>query len=288
MRAPRSSSRDVVRYARALHERGWVANHDGNITMRVGPRRFLATPTATSKADVDDKNLLEVDDSGARVSGTSRCFSEINLHLAVYAARSDVNAVVHAHPPKATALACTGRNLIDPPFLPEAIVSLGPSIPLLPFAAPGPAAAEALAAHVDAVDAVLLANHGVLTWGQTVEQAFLRMELVEHLATIALAADPSGGVRPLPEAALQPLLEARAKAGLGKAADDAISRFGKKRVVACSAAPHSQVEVVSKSAKAEAPPASAPASVVFSVRAGVAPEVHRIIREEIVKILSRE
>ncbi len=212
----------VVEASHALHERGWVANHDGNITARArsraGKGRYLATPTATSKARVDRSNLLVVDDTGNRVSGTSRRFSEVNLHLAVYQRRDDVNAVVHAHPPYATALACSGSDLLQRPFIPEAVVSIGPSVPTVPFAAPGDAAARAVAGYVDDFDAVLLGNHGVLTWGADVELAYLRMELVEHLARIATTAQATGGVRALPDEALPQLLEARAKAGLGKAA----------------------------------------------------------------------
>ncbi|MBT8492672.1 MAG: class II aldolase/adducin family protein [Deltaproteobacteria bacterium] len=273
MRASRRDRGDAVRYARALHERGWVANHDGNITARVSPGCFLATPTGTSKADVDDANLLEVDDQGKRVSGSSRRFSEVNLHLAVYAARSDVGAVVHAHPPYATALACSGNNLIETPFIAEAIVSIGPSIPLVPFAVPGPAAAEALRPHLDRVDAVLLASHGVLSWGPSIELAYLRMELVEHLARIATLAQAHGGVQPLSKDAVDKLLAARAKAGLGAAADRAVELYGSKRVIACAPAPHSNVQV-----------ADSPRS---STIASASPEVQTIIREEIVKILSK-
>jgi len=208
----------VVEVSHALHERGWVANHDGNVTARAGKGRYLATPTATSKASVDRANLLVVDDAGNRVSGTSGRFGEVNLHLAVYRRRDDVNAVVHAHPPHATALACSGSDLLQRPFMPEAVVSIGPSIPTVPFAVPGDDAALALADYVDDYDAVLLGNHGVLTWGADVELAYLRMELVEHLARIVTTAQATGGVRALPDTALPQLLAARARAGLGKAA----------------------------------------------------------------------
>lgn len=278
MRAPRQLRADVVRYARALHKRGWVANHDGNVTARVADGRFLATPTATSKADVDDGNLLEVDSQGNRVSGSSNRFGEIGLHLEVYRARPDVGAVVHAHPPSATALACSGHNLIETPFIAEAIVSIGPSIPLVAHADPGAASVRALASHVADVDAVLLEGHGVLTWGQTVEFAFLRMELVEHLARIALAAQTVGGVKPLPAASIGPLLEKRARANLGAAADRAVERYGKQTVAACAPAPHANVSVTPVGG-----PGAQPRSGVI---AGADPAVHRIIREEIVKILA--
>jgi L-fuculose-phosphate aldolase len=237
---------DVAAYAQRLHARGWVANHDGNVSVRLGPGRYLCTPTAVSKAAVRVDGLIVVDESGARVAGSGRPFSEIGLHLTVYRNRPDVNAVVHAHPPTATGFAVAGVGL-DQPFLAEAVVSLGPGIPTVPFAAPGEAAGQALTPYVAEYDAVLLANHGVLTWGVDVEQAYLRCELVEHLANIALAARQLGGVRPLPASNLPALLEARAKAGLGPRARGVVAAeppAGKKVVVACAPPPPgSDVEV---------------------------------------------
>jgi L-fuculose-phosphate aldolase len=221
MQAQRQMRKQVIDTARILHDRGWVANHDGNLTVRLAPGRYLATPTATSKGAVHDGNLIEVDGAGKVLAGTARPFGELGLHLAVYERRPDVNAVVHAHPPHATAIACSAQNPIERPFIAEAVVSIGPVIPKLPFAPPGDEAVRALAPLIEHVDAVLLANHGVLAWGADVEQAYLRLELVEHLARIALLAAPLGGVVPLPEAALPRLLQARARAGLGRAADAA-------------------------------------------------------------------
>ncbi|MDW8283166.1 MAG: class II aldolase/adducin family protein [Myxococcales bacterium] len=205
--------RVVADYSRRLHSRGWVANHDGNLSVRLAGGRFLCTPGATSKAEVSEASLVVVDQSGA-VVGRGRVFSEIGLHLTVYRQRADVGAVVHAHPVTASGFGAAGCAL-DVPFWPEAVVSLGPGVPLVPLAAPGPAAAEALAPYVADHDAVLLAGNGVLAWGVDVEQAYLRLELVEHLARIALVAHQLGGVRPLPAALLPPLLEARKQAGLG-------------------------------------------------------------------------
>jgi L-fuculose-phosphate aldolase len=226
---------DVADYAQRLHARGWVANHDGNVTARLAPGRFLSTPTATSKAAVRADGLLIVDEAGARVSGRGKPFSEIGLHLTVYRARADVNAVVHAHPPTATGFAVAGVDLLAQPMIAEAVVSLGAGVPTVPFAAPGPAACQALAPFVGEYDAVLLAGHGALAWGSDVEQAYLRLELVEHLARIALVAQQLGGARPVPSAVLPSLLEARTKAGLGPAARG--GEPAKKVVVACAPAP---------------------------------------------------
>lgn len=213
-------SEAVAAAARALHQRQWVANHDGNVSVRVG-ERVIVTPTAVSKADVLAHALAVVDAAGKVVEGELKPPSEVALHLAIYAARDDVHAVVHAHPPHATALACAGLAL-DVPFLPEAVVSLGTTVPLTPFALPfGEEGAAPLRSFAPDHDAVLLTNHGVLTWGATVEQALLRMELVEHLARITILARSVGGVRPLPATAIASLLERRRKAGLGKAAERA-------------------------------------------------------------------
>lgn len=243
MQAQRAHRQEVIRYSHLLSERAWVANHDGNISMRVGTNRFLATPTATAKADVADKNLIILDEAGKRIAGTARPFSEFAMHAAVYGKRDDVHAVIHAHPPYATALACSGSTLIERPFMAEAIVSLGPLIPTLPFAAPGAESVAALETQVSQVDALLLANHGVFAWGATLELAFLRLELVEHLARIATLAQATGGVKALPEHCLRPLLAARAKAKLGSAAEKAESLLPRP-VVACAPAPHSTVPTI--------------------------------------------
>jgi L-fuculose-phosphate aldolase len=205
---------EIADYSRRLHARGWVANHDGNISVRVADGRFLCTPTAFSKAEVTPDSLVTVDAAGAAVAGRFRPFSEIVLHLAVYKDRPDVQAVVHAHPPHATALAAAGRGLHEP-FLAEAVVSLGPQVPLVPVSAPGPAAVAVLQPFVKLHDAVLVAGNGVFAWGSDLEQAYLRLELVEHLCRIYLLALPAGGVKPLPAGLIPALLESRRKAGLG-------------------------------------------------------------------------
>ena len=245
----------IAEVARHLHDRGWVANHDGNVTARDGAQ-FVATPTATSKRLVGDRGLITVDAKGA-VVGAGKAFGEIGLHLIVYERRPDVNAVVHAHPPYATAISAARGNPIERPFIAEALVSLGPRIPKIPYAQPGDAAKAALAPWCELVDAAILGNHGVIAWGADPEQALLRLELVEHLARIAIEAMPLGGVEPLPTAAIMPLLQARAKAGIGRAADRAVETADKllaesatvQTVVACAPAPHANVATMTPSGK---------------------------------------
>lgn len=205
--------RALLRYSHAMHAAGWVANHDGNLSARVHADRFIATPTAMSKADVRLDDLIALGADGRQLAGSRKVFSEIALHRAVYAARPDVAAVVHAHPPYATAFGTAGRPLPHP-FLPEAVVSLGAEIPLVPLTAPGAPAVHALEAVVRRCDAVVIAGNGVLAWGPSLELAYLRLELVEHLARIAHAAVALGGPQLLPAALTQALVAKRHAAGL--------------------------------------------------------------------------
>lgn len=206
------AARLVSEMARLVWDRGWVANHDGNLSVRLGEDRFLATPTALSKRLVTEDDLVVVDLEGTVIEGSRRIFSEWRLHAAAYAVRPDVGAVVHAHPPHATAAGLTGLSLQHLP-LPEAVVSLG-RVPTARSLDPaeGPAEVQRLCARDDAI---LLPGNGVLAVGDDLEQAYLRLELVEHLCRILSAARAQGRVRPLPPGIEQAMLERRRAAGLG-------------------------------------------------------------------------
>ncbi len=205
--------RALVRYSRDMHAAGWVANHDGNLSVRVGEDRIVCTPTSFSKADVELEDLVVVDRSGKKIAGRRRAFSELLLHRLIYDRRPKVAAVVHAHCPYATAYGVAGVALPHP-FLPEAVVSLGAEIPTLPLSAPGQASADLLDGVVRRCDAALIAGNGAWAWGPTLELAYLRLELVEHLCRIAHTAAPLGGPRRLPEAMVSALVAKRSKAGI--------------------------------------------------------------------------
>ena len=189
--------REMVNYSHKIYRSGWVANHDGNLTARLDDSRLLCTPTAQSKGDVGLEHLIIVDDNNKVLSGTRRPFSELQLHRAAYRARPEIGCVIHAHPPTASGFAVAGISL-DPPFMAEPVVSLGKTIPLVSFFPPkDPRLDSVIEEGFGKADVLMLANHGVLTVGATFEQAFLRMELVEHLAKIALVARQLGGPIPL-------------------------------------------------------------------------------------------
>ncbi len=205
--------KEIVHFCQKLTHSGFVANHDGNISVKCGSKLW-ATPTAQSKGDVTESMLVALDLNGKKLSGTHSVFSEIDLHVACYRLRPDIEVVVHAHPPMATAFAVSGVPL-QKVFIAEAIVTLGEEIPLVPFIPPGcPDTEKTLSSFLSYADVVLLQNHGVLAVGKDLAQAYYRLELVEHLAKIEWNAKSLGLPKPLPQKTILSLLEKRKKAGL--------------------------------------------------------------------------
>ncbi|HSA24843.1 MAG TPA: class II aldolase/adducin family protein, partial [Myxococcota bacterium] len=150
---------ELVEYGRRLWLRGFVAANDGNLSVRLDGERVLTTPTGVSKGFMAPDDLLVTDLGGARVEGRGRPSSELPMHLEIYRGRPDVRAVVHAHPPVATAFAVAGIPL-DQCLLPEMVVSLG-AIPIAPYGTPSTEEIPAsIRPFVPRCDAVLLANHG--------------------------------------------------------------------------------------------------------------------------------
>lgn len=205
--APR---RQVVTVCRRLYERGLIAGPDGNVSVRLDSGLVLVTPAGMSKVDVCDEDLVEVTLDGELASGNGPPSSELAVHLRIYRRRADVRAVVHAHPPHATAFAMVGEGI--GPLLPELVWQVG-WVPLVPYAMPGTVAlAERFDPFLDRHDAFLMANHGAVTVGRTLRDAHQRMESLEHAATILLAARQLGEVQPLAAADVAALMEARRKA----------------------------------------------------------------------------
>lgn len=203
----------IASVSQRLAARGWVANHDGNVSARLDDN-LLATPTATAKADVGSDLVLTLDMQGNKLAGPGKPFSEIALHLAAYRARFDVQAVVHAHPPLATARGLTGGDFRV--FLPEAVISIGDVIPVLPYAPLGSAAATELAAAALAhCDVFIMAGNGAWATGRDVMEAYLRLELLEHLLKIEFYARAMGPMMEIPAEDRRKLLEKRASLGLG-------------------------------------------------------------------------
>ena len=208
----RALRRGIVTICRRLYDRGLIAGPDGNVSARLPDGRLLVTPAGLSKVDVREADLMVVSPEGQTVAGARRASSELGMHLRIYARRSDVRAVVHAHPPLATALAVAGEDLVLP-VLPEIVLQTG-GVPLVPYATPGSEAlADAIEPFLVHHDAFLMANHGVTTLGPTLTAAHQRMESVEHAARILVTARLLGRVTPLTEDQHRALLALRGAGG---------------------------------------------------------------------------
>jgi L-fuculose-phosphate aldolase len=201
---------EIVRYGRMLHERGFVAAMDGNLSVRLKGDRVLVTPTCLSKGSMRPADMVIVDMEGQRVSGHRNVTSEIGMHLLVYHLRPDVKAICHAHPPTATGFAAAGIALTEP-LVCEVVMGLG-CIPLARYGTPGTSElAQTLEPYVPDYDAILMSNHGVVAYGDTLEHAYMKMETVEHFAQIALVTHLLGRQQPLKQVEIEKLLNARTK-----------------------------------------------------------------------------
>jgi L-fuculose-phosphate aldolase len=199
----------LIAAGRRLDDLGLVPARDGNLSARWGENRLLITATGARARALTEDSVVEVDMSGDVVHGGTPS-AETGLHRAIYVLRPDAHAVIHAHPPKASGFACAGLALTEP-LMPEAVVHLGP-VPLTPYATPGTPELEAAVA--DAArhhDGFLLANHGAVTLGASVEEALDRMEILEHVAHITLVANLLGGSKRLGSAELAALEALRSR-----------------------------------------------------------------------------
>jgi len=199
---------EILHFGKMLHDRGLIAATDGNISVRLNEASVLVTPTCISKGMMTTEDLLVVDMHGRKISGFRDVTSEIAMHMTIYHMRPDINAIVHAHPPTATGFAACGLAL-DQALISEVLLSLGP-VPLAHYATPGTSElSEALIPYIPTHDAVLMANHGVVTYGTDLMQAYMNMETVEHFAKIALVVKQLGCERPLADEQVTKLHEIR-------------------------------------------------------------------------------
>lgn len=205
----------LVDVARRCYDRGYILATEGNLSTKIDADRILITPTGTAKARLSEDDLLVIDGEGRRLAGKGEPSGETPLHLTVYRERPDVNAVIHAHPPVATAFTVAGVDLAQRSMA-EVVVTFG-NIPTAPYATPQ---TEALARSVEGLirhsDAVLLEKHGVVTAGRTLLEAFDRLEQVEWTAEVTLWARHLGGAETLPSEELERLFALRRARAAGR------------------------------------------------------------------------
>ncbi len=176
---------DIADFSRLTYQKGYLASTDGNLSVRLADGNVLCTPTMINKGFVRPEDPVVVDMKGERVRGQGRASSEIEMHLLIYDLRPDVNAVVHCHPPCATSYAAAGIPL-NKALISEVVLALG-CIPVAEYGTPGtPELTDRLKPYVSNFDALLMANHGVVTYGSDLMDAYNRMDTVEHFAKISI------------------------------------------------------------------------------------------------------
>ncbi len=207
----RTARREIVRVGQLLYERSYVVSSDGNVSVRLDDGRILATPTQTNKGRMTEDSLALTDLEGQPLSDR-KASSELAMHLLIYRERPEIKAVCHAHPPHGSAFAVAGLA-IDAPILSEVILTLG-CVPLAEYGTPSTdELTEAMRPLVKYHNALLMANHGAVAYGEDVWQAFDRLETLEHTAKIAILARALGGASHLSPAAIEKLINVREQAG---------------------------------------------------------------------------
>ena len=179
------AKKQIIAIGKRMYDKGFVASNDGNISCRVGPNTIWTTPTGVSKGFMTPDMLVKMNFDGKVLMGKLKPSSEVKMHLRVYNENPDVMAVTHAHPPVATSFAIAGISL-DRAIHPEAGVNLG-SVPIAHYATPGSQdVPDSIAPYCNTHNAVLLANHGALSWGKDLTEAYHRLESLEYYATVLM------------------------------------------------------------------------------------------------------
>ena len=213
MKSPYEIKKEICEVGHKLYNMGFVAANDGNISVKVSDHEFYCTPTGVSKGSLTPDMIIKVDENGNKLEGKLNPSSEIKMHMRVYRDRPDVNAVVHAHPPIATAFTVAGIEL-DQYILPEAVLTIG-SVPTCQYGTPSTMEIpDSLAPYIQNHDAFLLENHGALTVGCNLTKAQFIMEEVEFNAKICKYAMELGAVHEIPNDQLKKLMELRQKMNL--------------------------------------------------------------------------
>jgi L-fuculose-phosphate aldolase len=182
----------LIKYSHKVYEKEFVSATDGNLSIRLSDNKIAITRSGVNKGEVTEQDIIIVDLQGNKINGNGKASTETKIHLLAYNSRSDVNAVVHCHPSYATAFATAGLDFTKPVF-PEVILGLGP-VPLCKYATPSTDELPAsMKPHINYALAMLLQNHGAITFGSNIEEAYNRMEKLEHAAKTLFLSKLLGG-----------------------------------------------------------------------------------------------
>lgn len=215
----------ICEIGKRIYEKGFVASNDGNISVRIDDDTFLVTPTGVSKGFMTPEMLIKVDGEGNLIEGERKPTSEIKMHLRVYKERPEIQSVVHVHPPYATAFAIAGIPL-NQATMPESIVTLG-TIPIAEYGTPSTEEiADSISPYINNHNGVLLENHGALTWGENLDQAYFLMESLEFCAKVNWIARQMNGDRELSISNVERLLDIKRQLGKEGESPNGVSTKG--------------------------------------------------------------
>ncbi len=206
---------EICEIGKRIYNRGMVASNDGNISVKVGENEYLCTPTGVSKGFMTPEYICKVDGDGNVLEANAgfKPSSEIKMHLRVYKERPDVKSVVHAHPMYATSFAIAGIPLTEK-IMPEAVIFLG-EVPIAEYGTPSTdEIPDSVSPYLQNYDAVLLANHGALSFGESLINAYHKMESVEFYAQLLYQAKMLGGPKLLTEEQVERLYDIRRQFGV--------------------------------------------------------------------------
>ena len=207
--------KQICEIGKRIYDKGMVASNDGNISVKLNDNEFLCTPTGVSKGFMTPDYICKVDRDGKVIQANAgfKPSSEIKMHMRVYKERPDVNAVVHAHPMYATGFAIAGIPLTQP-IMPEAVIALG-CVPIAEYGTPSTEEIpDAVSKYLQSFDAVLLENHGALTFSDSLLSAYHKMESVEFYAKLLYISKQLGGPKELSDSQVQRLYEIRRQFGM--------------------------------------------------------------------------
>ena len=210
-----SIKQQICDIGKRIYDKGMVAANDGNISVKLNDNEFLCTPTGVSKGFMTPEYICKVDADGKVIEANPgfKPSSEIKMHMRVYKERPDVNAVVHAHPMYATGFAIAGIPLTQP-IMPEAVISLG-AVPIAEYGTPSTEEIpDAISKYLQSYDAVLLENHGALSFSDSLLNAYHKMESVEFYAKLLYISKQLGGPKELSQSQVERLYEIRRQFGL--------------------------------------------------------------------------
>jgi L-fuculose-phosphate aldolase len=205
---------EICEIGRRIYDKGFVAANDGNITVKVSDNEFLCTPTMHSKGFLTPEDIATIDGTGTQIAGNKKRSSEALLHLEIYRQRPDLRSVVHCHPPHATAFA-VAREPIPQCVLPEVEVFLG-DVPITRYETPGGQAfADTIIPFVKDTNVIILANHGTVSYGESVERAFWWTEILDAYCRILMLAKSLGKIHYFSEDKERELLDLKQQWGFG-------------------------------------------------------------------------